>query len=513
MAYMRFFLSWLLAFGLQNVDVEGNAGGVMVPRQKASQVLSRQRRYNSPFEEMRPGNMERECREEMCNFEEAREIFEDESKTMTFWAGYIDGDQCKPPPCKNGGSCEDGVNSYTCWCNANFTGKNCEIEIRKQCSVINGGCSHFCTMKSNLVNCRCPLGYRLGPDRRTCEAKGEFSCGQAGADSRLTPRTSNQTADDQPDEVIPDEWMDYEDEDVRGGNFTEDVRAGNATEASPSRRVRRRSKRNLMHFFPTIPTIMAAQNSDQRIVGGYEGKTGDVPWQVALISRSKGVADKVPFCGGSLLDALWVITAAHCIVEHRMTGNQFFVRLGEHDIDVHEGSERDHEVSQELVHKSYKFKKSRFNHDVALLKLATPVEMSAWRRPVCLGPRVFSENLLMGAATSVVSGWGRLRDGGIQSTRLRILEVPPVERNTCKASSQQRITPFMFCAGFRDRKEDACQGDSGGPHVTLHQGTWFLTGIISWGEGCAKAGKYGVYTRLSRYYPWISNATGIHMYS
>ncbi|XP_057677953.1 coagulation factor IXb [Corythoichthys intestinalis] len=504
MAYVRLFLLLLLMFELQDADVEGNAGGVTVPRRAASQVLSRQRRYNSPFEEMRPGNMERECREETCNFEEAREIFEDDTKTMAFWAGYIDGDQCKPPPCQNGGACEDGVNSYTCWCNANFTGKNCEIEVNKQCSLINGGCSHFCTMKSNLVNCRCPLGYQLGADRRTCEATGYMSCGQTGVGSVHTPRSSNQTGDGEPDDVIPDEWMDYEEEDER---------VGNATEASPTPRVRRRSVNDFIDFFPTIPTITAMENSDQRIVGGYEAKAGDLPWQAALLSRSNGVVDKLPFCGGSLLNDLWVITAAHCIVQLRMAGHDFFVRLGEHDVDAHEGTESNHEVAEVLVHKSYKYQKSKFNHDVALIRLAVPVVMSARRRPICLGPKGFSENLLKEATTSVVSGWGRLRDGGIQSTKLRKLEVPLVDRSTCKASSEQRITSFMFCAGFRDRKEDACQGDSGGPHISLHQGTWFLTGIISWGEGCAQAGKYGVYTRLSRYYAWISNTTGIHMYS
>lgn len=185
---------------------------------------------------------------------------------------------------------------------------------------------------------------------------------------------------------------------------------------------------------------------------------------------------------------------------------------GEHDVGRPEGSERDHEVAEELVHKSYKFHKSRFNHDVALLKLAAAAELSARRRPVCLGPAAFTERLLREAPTSEVSGWGRVGNGGLRSTALRRLEVPLVERSVCKASSAARITAFMFCAGFRDRKGDACQGDSGGPHVTRRLGVWFLTGVISWGEGCAAAGKYGVYTRVSRYYAWISNTTGVRTY-
>ncbi|XP_077401876.1 coagulation factor IX-like [Vanacampus margaritifer] len=506
----------LLTFGVRAGDaddVDANARGVRLSRlsrRAASDVLRRHRRYNgNPFEEMRAGNLERECQEETCDFEEAREIFEDETKTMEFWAGYVDGDQCKPPPCQNGGVCKDGVNSYVCWCDTRFTGKNCEIEVSKQCLVNNGGCSHFCTMKSNGIHCSCALGYKLAADLATCEVTGEFSCGAA---SGPTPRSSNRTDGIHlHDDVIQDEWLDYEygDKPQQSGNTSEASRvrrgAGDLPPSQPSWR----------SFFPTLPTITAEENSDQRIVGGYEAKARDFPWQAALISHKARLTQTIaePFCGGSLISDLWVITAAHCIVQARMDGQTFFVRLGEHDVAEHEGPERDHEVAQELVHKLYKFEKSRFNHDVALLKLAVAVEMSAQRRPVCLGPRAFTESLLREAATSVVSGWGRVRDGGLQSTTLRRLDVPLVDRGVCKDSSEHRITSFMFCAGFRDRKEDACQGDSGGPHVTRHHGVWFLTGIISWGEGCAEVGKYGVYTRISRYYGWISNTTGVRTYS
>lgn len=65
----------------------------------------------------------------------------------------------------------------------------------------------------------------------------------------------------------------------------------------------------------------------------------------------------------------------------------------------------------------------------------------------------------------------------------------------------------MFCAGYDDIAKDACQGDSGGPHVTLYRDTYFITGIVSWGEGCARKGRYGVYTQVSKYIGWIR--TGI----
>lgn len=159
----------------------------------------------------------------------------------------------------------------------------------------------------------------------------------------------------------------------------------------------------------------------------------------------------------------------------------------------------------------YDYVESPYNHDIALLKLANPVELSNQRRPICLGPKRFIENLLRESTNSLVSGWGALKFQGLKATKLQKLGVPYVDRTVCKGSSQDHVTRFMFCAGYQNELKDSCQGDSGGPHATSYKGTWFLTGIVSWGEECAKQGKYGIYTRLSQYYPWISYKTGIQV--
>uniref|UniRef100_A0A8C5HTZ2 Vitamin K-dependent protein C n=1 Tax=Gouania willdenowi TaxID=441366 RepID=A0A8C5HTZ2_GOUWI len=236
----------------------------------------------------------------------------------------------------------------------------------------------------------------------------------------------------------------------------------------------------------TFIKVYLCNSSDQRIVGGDEATPGEIPWQVTLMSHSDNLRAQ-PFCGGSLLSESWVITAAHCLVYI----NVMSLLAGEHDIDVDEGPERDHEVAEELPHPLYDFKKSQYNHDIALLKLSKAVELSTHG--------------------SLVSGWGRIKFLGPEAAKLQKLQVPYVDRTTCKQSSREHITRFMFCAGYRDIQKDACQGDSGGPHATNYKGTWFLTGIVSWGEECAKDGRYGVYTRVSRYYAWITRTAGIRM--
>ncbi|KAK4832800.1 hypothetical protein QYF61_025668 [Mycteria americana] len=85
---------------------------------------------------------------------------------------------------------------------------------------------------------------------------------------------------------------------------------------------------------------------------------------------------------------------------------------------------------------------------------------------------------------------------------MKVLQIPYVDRDTCKLALRSLVTENMFCAGYDTDGKDVCRGDGGGPHVTKYNGTYFVTGIISWGEGCGRRGKYGLYTNLSKFLPW-----------
>ncbi|KAJ3588588.1 hypothetical protein NHX12_012180 [Muraenolepis orangiensis] len=423
-------------------------GSVFLSGRAADSVLRRQRRHNTGvFEEFKEGDLERECLEERCDLEEAREVFENDHKTMEFWAGYIDGDQCDSDPCQNQGECKDQLGSFTCTCLPDFTGRNCEIVTAKRCDVDNGDCAHFCEwVGTSGAKCSCADGYKLSPEGFDCLPEGDFPCGR----DALT--------------VISDA-----------------------------------STRSLSINGTT--TEETDREHTKRIVGGEDVTPGEIPWQVGLIARPSGQL----FCGGSILSEVWVITAAHCLVEG---GQSFYVRAGEHNIYAREGSEQNLEVQDEYLHPLYNATVSLYNHDVALLRLRSPVHYTTTARPICLGPKAFTEALVREASPGTVSGWGRLRFLGATSSVLQKVELPFAERAECKESSAQRITRYMFCAGYRDEDKDSCQGDSGGPHTNRRHDTWFLTGIVSWGEECAKKGKYGVYTRVSHYYRWIRKVMG-----
>ena len=82
-------------------------------------------------------------------------------------------------------------------------------------------------------------------------------------------------------------------------------------------------------------------------------------------------------------------------------------------------------------------------------------------------------------------------------------EVPLISREDCRRSYGNLITERMRCAGFLDGGVDSCQGDSGGPLVCPSNDKWYLVGIVSWGDGCARPGRFGVYADVLALKPWV----------
>ncbi|NWX89741.1 FA10 factor, partial [Nothoprocta ornata] len=203
------------------------------------------------------------------------------------------------------------------------------------------------------------------------------------------------------------------------------------------------------------------------------------------------------FCGGTILNEDFVLTAAHCMNQSK----EITVVVGEVDREKEEHSETMHTVDKIFVHSKYVAE--TYDNDIAIIKLKERIKFSEYVIPACLPETDFANEVLMSQKAGMVSGFGREFEGGRLSKKLKVLQVPYVDRNTCKQSTNFEITDNMFCAGYETEQKDACQGDSGGPHVTKYKETYFITGIVSWGEGCARKGKYGIYTKLSRFLRWV----------
>jgi secreted trypsin-like serine protease len=144
-----------------------------------------------------------------------------------------------------------------------------------------------------------------------------------------------------------------------------------------------------------------------------------------------------------------------------------------------------------------------YENDVALISLETPAQAAT---PIRLIDPAQDGALFHDGVLAVVAGWGRTKERGQISDALRHVGVQIVSNETCNALSAYggQIKDMMFCAGFIEGGRDSCQGDSGGPLMAFDgRGSYVLAGVVSWGEGCARKNKYGVYTRLTKLLDWV----------
>lgn len=242
------------------------------------------------------------------------------------------------------------------------------------------------------------------------------------------------------------------------------------------------------------------ESSTKRIVGGKSVTKGTWPWQAALYREGQFQ------CGGVLVSDSWLLSAGHCFYHTRTSHWKARLGLLRRGSEIPTPYEETRGIAHISVHPDYVDK--GFINDIALLKLDSPASFSDHIRPICLPSASDHISAWEGNSCTVI-GWGKLMEEGhafpdtLQEVQLPVISSEECRRRTLFLPIYQ-ITDNMFCAGYEKGGRDACLGDSGGPMMCQKSdGHWILMGITSNGDGCARAGRPGVYTKVTNYLNWI----------
>ncbi|CAF0711785.1 unnamed protein product, partial [Brachionus calyciflorus] len=220
-----------------------------------------------------------------------------------------------------------------------------------------------------------------------------------------------------------------------------------------------------------------------RIIGGFEVIPNSWPWQVYLHDGNK-------FCGGTLINNQWILTASHCVISP-----YWKAYLGYHDIRLI-SKVREIRISTIIKHPDYN--STNYQNDLALFKLKTPVVFSDTIRPICLSDAYTA----MVGKEAIVVGWGKISESGMFPNRLQQANVKIKSNSECQFFDLKKT---QLCAGITDQGniKDSCQGDSGSPLFTKEGDTYVLIGIVSFGRTTCDG--YGVYTNVYEYLDWIKD--------
>ncbi|MCK0195943.1 trypsin-like serine protease [Ancylobacter sp. 6x-1] len=273
-----------------------------------------------------------------------------------------------------------------------------------------------------------------------------------------------------------------------------------------------------------------AERGLTRVIGGRKAVDGAWPSQAKIyVTDAAGRGRMRALCGATVIGANWLVTAAHCFVTPAAGGGRGSTALAQDLLVVTGGTrlpalitagdataQRGIRVRSAIPHPD--FNPDTYANDIALVELDRPANAPAMA--VLGGPDRTSDHA--GLAATVV-GWGLTSEviGATTSdlpADLQEVEMPLVDIAGCRAAyadsalRKNTISDNNLCAGFRSGARDACSGDSGGP-LMLHgaAGGWVLAGVVSWGEGCGRRNRFGVYTRVASYEPWLRALTAGQM--
>ncbi|CAG5104022.1 Oidioi.mRNA.OKI2018_I69.chr1.g1054.t1.cds [Oikopleura dioica] len=259
-----------------------------------------------------------------------------------------------------------------------------------------------------------------------------------------------------------------------------------------------------------------------RIVGGKVACKGCHP-HIAMLSYV-GFGGYGQFCDGSIINERYILTAAHCFVGWDESPSTYEVLVGAHTKTSEEENQATYLLDEITCHKEYKVTQRQILYDICILKTSERIEFHETVWPICLPDKIEPPNSEeLAGMFCTVAGWGDTRFTG-DDRILNEVDVPVLTHKTCQEWYEDNNilvdVDQHVCAGYEEGGRDACQGDSGGPFVCNRTDVAgredpsvngkVLTGIVSFGVGCAQAKNPGVYTNINHFLPWIHEQISKH---
>ncbi|XP_068160669.1 chymotrypsin-like elastase family member 1 [Antennarius striatus] len=238
---------------------------------------------------------------------------------------------------------------------------------------------------------------------------------------------------------------------------------------------------------------------NDRVIGGNDAAPGVWTWQVSLQQNFYDDGYFYHICGGSLIDAYHIMTAAHCIDSGP---EKYRVVAGDYNVFEYEGNEQFRRVKSIHIHPYWNGDLSRGN-DIAVMTLSEPVFGNSF---VSIGNVPHNDDALYNGFPCYITGWGVMDDHASVPAILQEAMLPVVEHSVCSRPDWwgSNALKTMVCAGG-DGVVSGCQGDSGGPLNCFSHGSWWIHGVVSYGPAgsCNQATKPTVFTRVSAFRDWI----------